>query len=50
MIKNILRKCLVVILCQTPAYAPLLRAAQLSLPSGDLIVPEISQEKYLDTV
>ena len=50
MIKKILRKSLVVILCQTLAYAPLLRAGQLSLPSGDLIAPEISQEKYIDTV
>ena len=50
MIKNILRKSLVVILCQTLAYAPLIRAGQLSLPSGDLVAPEISQEKYIDTV
>ena len=50
MIKNILRKSLVVIVCQTLAYAPLLSAAQLSLPSGDLIAPEITQEKYIDTV
>ena len=50
MIKNILRKCLVVIVCQTLAYAPLLRAGQLSLPSGDLVAPEITQEKYIDTV
>ena len=50
MIKNILRKSLVVIVCQTLAYAPLLRAGQLSLPSGDLVAPEITQEKYIDTV
>ena len=50
MIKNILRRVLVVIICQTLAYAPLIRAAQLSLPSGDLVAPEISQEKYIDTV
>ena len=50
MIKNILRKSLVVILCQTLAYALLLRAGQLSLPSGDLVAPEITQEKYIDTV
>ena len=50
MIKNILRNCLVVIICQTLAYAPLIRAGQLSLPSGDLIAPEITQEKYIDTV
>lgn len=50
MIKNILRKVLLVTLCQTLAYAPLLQAAQLSLPSGDLVAPEISQEKYVNTV
>ena len=50
MIKNILRKILVVIICQTLAYAPLIRAAQLSLPSGDLVAPQITQEKYIDTV
>lgn len=50
MIKNILRRSLVVIVCQTLAYAPLLRADQLSLPSGDLVAPKISQEKYIDKV
>jgi hypothetical protein len=48
--KKILRKVLVVVLCHSLVYAPLLRAAQLSLPSGDLIAPEISQDKYIDTV
>ncbi len=48
--KKILRTSLVVILCQTLAYAPLLSAAQLSLPSGDLVAPEISQENYINTV
>lgn len=32
------------------AYSPLLRAEQLSLPSGDIIAPEISQEKYVNVV
>jgi hypothetical protein len=50
MIKNILHKCLVVILCQTLAYAPLIRAGQLSLPSGDLVAPEITQETYVQSV
>lgn len=50
MIKNIIRRSLVVIVCQALAYAPLLRAGQLSLPSGDLVAPEITQEKYIDTV
>jgi hypothetical protein len=47
---NIVRKALIVILCQTLAYAPLLRAEQLSLPSGDLVAPQIKQDKYIDTV
>jgi hypothetical protein len=50
MLKIILRKTLVIFLCQALAYAPLSNAAQLSLPSGDLIAPEITQEKYIDKV
>ena len=50
MIKNILRRSLVVIVCQSLAYAPLIRAEQLSLPSGDLVAPQITQEKYINTV
>ena len=50
MMKQFLHKSLIVILCQSLVYAPLLRAAQLSLPSGDLVAPEISQEQYINTV
>lgn len=50
MIKNILRKSLVVLVCQALAYTPLVKAGQLSLPSGDLVAPQISQGKYIDTV
>ncbi len=50
MIKAILRKTFVVFICHALAYAPLISAAQLSLPSGDLIAPEITQLKYTDTV
>ena len=50
MLKNILRKTLVIFLCQALAYAPLVNAAQLSLPSGDLIAPVITQDKYEETV
>ena len=50
MLKKLLRKSLIITLCHTVAYAPLLNAGQLSLPSGDLIAPEITQEKYIDTV
>lgn len=50
MLKMIIRKALVVLLCQALVFTPLLNAAQLSLPSGDLIAPEITQEKYINTV
>jgi hypothetical protein len=50
MIKTIIRNSLIVILCQTLIYTPVLSAGQLSLPSGDLIAPEIKQAKYIDTV
>jgi hypothetical protein len=50
MIKYLIRNSLIVILCQTLTYTPVLSAGQLSLPSGDLIAPEIKQAKYIDTV
>lgn len=50
MLKNLLRKGFIILLCQTLAYSPLLRADQLSLPSGDLIAPQITQDKYIDKV
>jgi len=50
MLKIILRKSLIVFLCQALAYAPLSNAAQLSLPASDLLAPEISQDKYIDKV
>jgi len=50
MISQILRKVLVIFICHALAYAPLINAAQLSLPSGDLVAPEITQLKYSDTV
>ena len=50
MLKNILHKGLIFILCHTLTYAPLLRADQLSLPTSDIIAPEITQEQYIDKV
>jgi len=50
MLKKILRKSLIIILCQALVYAPLLRAEQLPLPSGNLVAPKITQEKYVNTV
>ena len=50
MIKNILRQSFVLFTCCSLAFSPLLSAAQLSLPSGDLVAPKITQEKYVDTV
>jgi hypothetical protein len=50
MLKKIFRKTLVIFLCHALAYAPLVNAAQLSLPSGDLIAPVVAQDKYENTV
>ncbi len=51
MLKNILRKSLIIILCQTLVYSPLIRGqVLLPLPSGDKTEPEILQEKYIKTV
>lgn len=50
MLKNILSTATIIIVCNALAYAPLLRADQLSLPTGDLIAPEITQDKYEETV
>ncbi|MDH5612646.1 MAG: hypothetical protein OEY66_09360 [Gammaproteobacteria bacterium] len=50
MTRDLLRLALVVFTCHTLAYAPLLRAEQLSLPTSDLAAPKISQEKYIETV
>lgn len=50
MLKRILKTGITLIVCHALAYAPLLRAEQLSLPSGDLIAPVITQEKYEQTV
>ncbi len=51
MLKNILRRSLVVIICQALVYSPLIRGGPLfPLPSGDQTEPEISQENYIKTV
>ena len=50
MLNIILRKSLIVFLCQALAFAPLSNAAQLSLPASDLLAPEISQETYIDKI
>jgi len=49
-IKKILQKAIALFICYALAFSPLLQAAQLSLPSGDLIPPEITQPKYIDKV
>jgi len=49
-IKLILKKATVLFICHALAFSPLLQAAQLSLPSGDLTPPEITQPKYIDKV
>ena len=50
MLKKILKTAIIAFVCNSLAYAPLLRAEQLSLPSGDLVAPEIIQEKYVQSV
>ena len=50
MLKRILKTAIITFVCNSLAYAPLLRAEQLSLPSGDLVAPEITQEKYVQSV
>ncbi|NOZ51540.1 MAG: hypothetical protein GXP08_00125 [Gammaproteobacteria bacterium] len=40
--KRMLRLCLILLLSKSLAFSPLLYAEQLSLPSGDLIAPEVS--------
>lgn len=50
MLKRILKTAVIAFVCNSLAYAPLLRAEQLSLPSGDLVAPEITQEKYVQSV
>ncbi len=50
MIKSILKKAIALFICHALAFSPLLQAAQLSLPSGDLTPPEITQPKYIDKV
>jgi hypothetical protein len=50
MLKKILKTTVITFLCNALAYAPLLRAEQLSLPSGDLVAPEIIQETYVQSV
>jgi hypothetical protein len=50
MLNKFLRKSTIIILCQSLVYAPFIRADQLSLPSGDLIAPKITQDNYVDKV
>jgi len=50
MIKETLYKTLVVFLCQALAFMPVIYAAQISLPSGDLVAPVITQPEYIDQV
>jgi len=50
MLKRILKTGIIIFVCNTLIYTPLLRAEQLSLPSGDLVAPEITQEIYEQSV
>lgn len=50
LIKKNLLAAFVIYICHALAYSPLIYAAQLSLPSGDLVAPEITQPEYIGTV
>ncbi|VAW66872.1 hypothetical protein MNBD_GAMMA09-3108 [hydrothermal vent metagenome] len=50
MIKKTLYNVFIIFICHALAYSPLINAAQLSLPTGDLIAPEIIQPEYVGTV
>jgi len=50
MFKKFLKSSVIIFVCTALAYAPLPRAGQLSLPSGDLVAPEITQETYVQSV
>jgi hypothetical protein len=50
MLKRILKTGIIIFVCNALVYTPLLRAEQLSLPSGDLVAPEITQEIYEQSV
>jgi len=46
----LLRRCISLLICCALIFSPLLQAAQLSLPSGDLKAPEITQPEYIDKI
>jgi len=50
LIKKTLYNVFIIFICHALAYSPLINAAQLSLPTGDLIAPEIIQPEYVGTV
>jgi len=50
LINKILLKSFVIFICNILVCSQLVNAAQLSLPSGDLMAPEIVQPEYLGTV
>ncbi len=50
MIIKIFLKPFVIIICAALVCSPLINAAQLSLPSGDLVAPVITQPEYTATV
>ena len=45
-----LRLFIALLLCAGFVYTPILKAAQLSLPSGDLVAPEVSHEVIADSL
>ncbi len=50
MIRDLFRRSMALLMCFSMAFAPLLRAEQLSLPSGDMVAPSVTQENYVDVI
>jgi len=50
MIKTLFSNIFVAFICSLLVWCPFINAAQLSLPSGDLIAPSITQPEYSGTV
>ncbi|KPJ93770.1 MAG: hypothetical protein AMJ53_06565, partial [Gammaproteobacteria bacterium SG8_11] len=50
MTNRYLRSFIALLLCAGFIYTPILQAAQLSLPTGDLVAPEVSHEVISDSL
>ncbi len=50
MIREIFRRSMALLMCFSIIFTPLLNAEQLSLPSGDMVAPSVTQENYVDVI